>query len=186
VLTASVVVALINKFHFSRIVRLFLDYLIIIGPALSVLFIILFSFRLNILPVVIGSESKSSFILRNISNQQTIQYIQENLPEEARVLMMWEGRGYYCGERCLPIADQSKWTWLATSHSEIKSLNDAVRDNGATHLLFSLDDAKYYAARDFSGKHYEALEFFLNEYKPKCTKQIFRDRNYHLYELVCP
>jgi hypothetical protein len=138
------------------------------------------------LEVTFGSISKSEFLRRNVDNYSTIEYIETNLDPEARVFMLWDGKGYYCKERCIPDTDHSQWTDLVfTARQNISAIAEALRARGATHLLINYEDADYILQHDPMGYQKTALIFFVEEFRPNCTKELFSNKWTALYELTC-
>jgi hypothetical protein len=151
----------------------------------TMLYAILFLLQVRPLPVVLGSESKDSFLRRELSDYSAIQYIVNDLPRNARVFMMWDGRAYYCDARCLPDFFQTGWTRLVLAHTDIMPVAASLKEKGVTHLLLSGEDLDYKLKDDKTGTHRRALMFFLNEFRPACVGEIYRDEWSALYEITC-
>jgi hypothetical protein len=159
----------------------------LIGGMLAATLIYSFLFFMDVQPlgVVLGIESKDSFLRREVSDYSAQQFVQTNLPREARVLMMWDARGYYCDDRCLPDWLQTHWVGLTSPTASISSVTAGLQRMNVTHLLFSVEDVGYWIVADTSGLHRHAAEFFLHEFRPACTKEIYRDEWTTLFELTC-
>ena len=105
--------------------------------------------------VVLGGETRRSFLARAVYDFQAVRYVVEELPEDARVLMLWDGQSYYCDERCLPDTAQSRLPFLLAL--------PAGSDSGwpdelaITHLLLDLEGANFMLQHDPSGRHAQAL-----------------------------
>ena len=166
------------------------------SPALIVLLTgspILFSVFLQaafcfVLPptnVLLGLESRDAFLQRRVVNYAAIKFVQDNLSDRDRVMMMWDGRAYYCDERCLPDADQSNWTRLVNSASDPLSVAAHLRSTGITHLLLNEQDAKLFLDHDPTGRHRQAFEFFLQVFRPACTEELYRDDIMTLVRVTC-
>jgi hypothetical protein len=137
------------------------------------------------LRVVSGAESKADFLRRQVSDYAAKEFIQTNLSPEARVLMPWDARGYYCDNRCLPDWLRSKWVELASPNASPSVVADKLSEMNVSHLLLSIEDVDYSVINDESGKNEQALEFLLNEFRPACLKEIYRDEWTRLYEVKC-
>jgi len=137
------------------------------------------------LPVVLGIESKDEFLRRRVDNYAALQFVQETLPLHGRVMMMWDAQGYYCDARCLPDSTQARWAQMASAARDVPSVAAELRSMGVTHLLLSSADAEFIAQHDPTGRHRWALNFFLDEFRPACTEQVYRDDYVHVFELVC-
>ncbi len=137
--------------------------------------------------VLIGNESRSDFLARVNQRIPAYLYIQQQIPRQDRVMFMWAGDGYYCDERCIPDAEQSRWTYLAlTAGYDRTAMLGKLHDMSVTHLLFSLDDLDFILGHDPSGENKRAALFFLNEFKAACTELIYRDQKNELYKITCP
>jgi len=151
----------------------------------SLIYSILFFVDVQPLDVVVGLESKDSFLRREVSDYAAKQFVQTNLPPEARVFMLWDARGYYCDERCLPDWLRKKWVDLTKPSASVSSVVAGLRDMNVTHLLFSTEDVDYSLMIDTSGQHRQAARFFLHEFRPACTEEIYRDERVSVFELTC-
>jgi hypothetical protein len=137
------------------------------------------------LSVVLGVESKDSFLRREVSDYAAKQFVQASLPHEARVLMMWDARGYYCDERCLPDLLRQQWVGLTVPTASVSSVADRLREMKVTHLLFSIEDLDYLLVNDTSGTHRRAAQFFLYGFRPACTREVYRDEWVTVFEFTC-
>jgi hypothetical protein len=136
--------------------------------------------------VISGIESKDAFLRRTVGDYAVLRFVQDNLSPEARVLMMWDARGYYCDDRCLPDAEHSRWTRLVSSTTGTLSVAAGLRAMEVTHLLTSIQDMDFILQHDPTGHHRRAVEFFLKEFRQSCAEEIYRDENTVLFELTCP
>lgn len=137
------------------------------------------------LPVVFGAEAKSQFLERRVSDFAVIQYLMQQLSPDAKVLMMWDGQGYYCDERCLPDTDQSQWVRIAASRPAPAALVADLQQAGISHLLFSHDSDFFLQEHDPHGLHRSARDYFLDEFAPVCARVVRAGGWVDLYELTC-
>ena len=137
------------------------------------------------LDVILGRESKDAFLRRRVTDYPALQFVQRHLPPETHVLMMWDGRGYYCDARCVPDADQSNWTRLVLPAQNVSAVAARLRAMGITHLLLNVSDAECLLGHDPTGQHQRAMEFFSQEFRPSCTQEIYRDHKAVLFEVTC-
>jgi hypothetical protein len=135
--------------------------------------------------VISGAESRDAFLRRMSGSYATLQFIQHQLDPQVRVLLMWDGRGYYCDARCLPDTAQSQWTQLVEAVADPAELAALLRGRGITQLLYSPGDAQYIAQRDQTGRHQHAIDFFQQQFRPACTRVLYEDEFSKLYELTC-
>jgi len=136
--------------------------------------------------VVLGNESKFNFLNRVIADFPAITYVQEHLTPEDRALIMWEGEGYYCDDRCVPDTERGRWTYMAkTADYDVLPMARALRESRISHLLFINEGANFNLHIDPTGENEKAASFFLEEFKDVCTKIIFSDRGTSLYKITC-
>jgi len=137
------------------------------------------------LGVILGQESKDTFLRRTVPDYAGMQSVQRYLPHHAHTLMMWDGRGYYCDERCIVNTDQSSWTRLVTPGSDPTAISARLWAMEVTHLFFNAEDAGFFVDHDPTGRHHAALEFFEKDFRPSCTREIYRDQVVLLFEVTC-
>lgn len=154
--------------------------------AIALVYSILFFMSVRPLGVITGAETREAFLRRQLPLYPLQEYIQTNLPPEARVWMLWDGRGYYCDERCVADIDQSRWTQVAMHSWDVEEAARELRRRGATHLLVSKQDANFIAQFDRSGLQAKAAEFLEERFLPACSRTLVSDEYYDLVELTCP
>jgi len=135
-------------------------------------------------PVMVGKDSKDAFLERAIKGYAALLYVREHLSSTARVFMMWDGRDYYCDGRCLPNSDESGWTRLAAT-SDVSTVVVRLREKGVTHLLYTDTEARSLIARDPTGLHRRAFDFFWQEFRPFCAQEVYHSEKASLFELTC-
>ena len=135
--------------------------------------------------VLLGQVSRRDFLERTVFDFRAHEYIQEKLPEEARVLMLWDGQTYYCESRCIPDADQTRWPILVSDNPDPEQIVERLKALGATHLLVSPGDAAHLIESDPSGRHESSYAYLMETFIPACTREVFRDEHMLLLELTC-
>jgi hypothetical protein len=134
----------------------------------------------------IGQKSAAQVLPETNNNFETISYIQSSLTPDDRVLFLWDGRGYYCDERCIPDDEQSTAIRLSIDSPVPQELAQELDNNGITHLMLSSPDANWFITyHDPRGLHRKALDYFTKVFLPACGKSIFQDRGMTLFELTC-
>ena len=118
-------------------------------------------------------------------NYNSLKFIQDHLPPEAKVLMMWDGQSYYCNDRCIPDSDNSSWTYLVLSTGDTGTLARRLKEMGVTHLLLNIANARFMLEHDPVSYHLKAKTFFTEQFRPTCAKEIYRDHKVGIYELTC-
>jgi hypothetical protein len=100
-------------------------------------------------------------------------------------MMMWDGRGYHCDERCLPDADQSNWTRMIGPTSDPLGVAAQLQAKGVTHLLLNREDLKFLLKHDPSGRTKRAAEFFHKVFLPACADEVYRDSYMLVVKIDC-
>lgn len=93
--------------------------------------------QVNPLPVNLGLETRDEYLTRRLGwYYPTIEYLNNDLPEDSVVLFLWEPRSYHCTADCRPDALLDRWLHTIEHHGrDSRSIAAAWRAAGATHLL---------------------------------------------------
>lgn len=184
ILSAYIILQFINWLGVRKWLRI-AGASLLLGIILSgVVFSIIYLVTVNPVSVSIGMESKDAFLKRNLEDYHAQIYIQNQLPESSRVLMLWDGRGYYCDHRCIPDVDHLQWTWLILTTKGADEVTTALHKQDITHLFLSLEDANFILSHDPTQYNMEAMKFF-NKYIQQCGNQIYQDPWVRIYQLTC-
>lgn len=135
--------------------------------------------------VLIGTRSKDDFLRRNSETYAAQNYIMDQLPTDARVLMMFDGQGFYCDQRCVVDAEQSKWTQLVAQGASTAQVEAALRERGITHLLARNDSLNFFLQHDPRGWHTEAIRFYLQEFRPECSEAVYQSGGVTVERISC-
>jgi hypothetical protein len=135
--------------------------------------------------VVLGLESRESFLRREVYDYGALAFIQSDLPAQARVLQLWDGQGYYCGDRCLSDAGQVQAAYLFQEAPSVEAMEALLASRGVTHLLLDLEGLNFLLLHDPRGSHAAAAEFFVNEFFPRCGETVYQDPLVRVYRLAC-
>ncbi|MDI6736169.1 MAG: glycosyltransferase family 39 protein [bacterium] len=133
------------------------------------------------LRVMIGTESKEAFLNRSLKHYEMCQYINKNLPASAKILFLWENRGYFC-ER----------TYIADSFFEVSQMLKLIRDSHdadgllkklkglkITHVLIN----KNLASLFYQGKEEDVELKIIGEFLDKYTELEYSKNNVDLFRI---
>ncbi|GMR10985.1 MAG: hypothetical protein BMS9Abin28_1809 [Anaerolineae bacterium] len=137
------------------------------------------------IPVVLGRESKDSFLERSVYDFPAMRYIRSSLNPTDRVYMAWDGQSYYCDDRCLPDAEQSQWAQLVRANPTIEGVTAKLREAGVTHVLVDLEGMNFLLQHDPTGLHATSAAFLLEEYQRTCLEPILTTSSTILMRLSC-
>jgi hypothetical protein len=132
--------------------------------------------------VVFGLESRRAFLSRAVYDFEAARYVVEQLPAEARVLMLWDGQGYYCDERCLPDTAQSRAPFLMQRTSAAS--RPGIDDPQITHVLIDLEGASFMVQHDPTGQHQASLEY-IQQALDRCGEIVMSTEKTLLYAWQC-
>lgn len=135
--------------------------------------------------VVLGKESKQSFLTRVVFDFPAIRFANENLDENRKILMLWNGQGYYCDQRCIADPDQTRLHLLTVSKPSPKQLANELISDGISHILVDAKGLRYFYLHDPNDRHQQAANYFYEYFAPMCAKRIFADDAIQLYEISC-
>lgn len=138
----------------------------------------------NPVPVILGNETKDAFLYRMVYDYPASTFIRDNLDATDRVMLLWNGQGYYCGEQCVPDSEQSRWTYLvlANQFNSLKIYKHLLSQE-ISHLMLSQGDVDFLLMHDPFGEHRRSYNFLLNEFLPVYGEKIYQDKWIELYQL---
>lgn len=93
--------------------------------------------------VVAGLESEDEYLYRHLGSHYAMMMEINELPEEARVLTLWEPRTLYCERRCIPDSLINQWWHDRQVYGEPEDIAEAWRDRGLTHVLIFEDGLRF-------------------------------------------
>ena len=135
--------------------------------------------------VIIGYESKESYLTRMLPGFRALNFIR-SLPADSRVLLVGDARHYYCPTTCWPEADQFTWTRLAMLAAfEPERLVETLKSMGITHVLVSRPDVEFLSEHDPKGWFRRSVRL-LYDLVPRCLEPSFEDQATEVYKLTCP
>lgn len=134
------------------------------------------------LPYVLGQETKKAFLKRHLLHYDAVEYINNNLPIDAKIFTMFLGRrGYY-----LDRAYQNESSFgMSTIRHMINSSTDEekfmeyIRSMNVTHILMRTELVDNYLKDNFS---HEVIKRFSN-LKKICWKKVYEKNLYTVWDI---
>ncbi|MGH7771560.1 MAG: phospholipid carrier-dependent glycosyltransferase, partial [Candidatus Binatia bacterium] len=129
-----------------------------------------------------GGESREAYLTRMLPDYPALQYINQNLPDTARVYFIFMGRRvYYCerdyfydaGDNASFLLDMIQ---KAQNQDEIKI---RLQEKGLTHLLIREDLFKRFLANNLTADQWEIWGSFANIH----LRGLYRARGYSLFQI---
>jgi len=133
----------------------------------------------------LGFESRSAFLTRMVKDFAVGRMALQELPEGSRVLLIGDGRSYYCLPACMPDPDHFRWSAEVSDLRSPASLTTWLASLGATHVLFSIEDLDFLLQHDQDGVMRRALLLLTDYRNSGCLQEVLRDEWVVLFEVVC-
>jgi hypothetical protein len=137
--------------------RVLVPAILIGGVASTLAYQIIFLASTRPAPVVIGAETKDSFLERAVYDYTALRFVRDGLPPAARVVMLWDGQGFYADDRTLPDTDQSRWVQTFEASGDAKTALSFFASEGFTHVLVDYEGASFLLGHDPTRRHARAL-----------------------------
>jgi hypothetical protein len=109
-----------------------------------------------------GSLSRDDYLIRHRPEYSAMRYINQNVPQNAKVMLIFMGsRGYYCGRDYI-YGDEALWSTFYGSNSA-EEIRIKLKGTGVTHLLIYDPLFGRWASSNLKEKEERSLKpFFLN------------------------
>lgn len=140
----------------------------------------------RIVPVIVGSESREVFLSRTVRDFPAMKAARELVVQPGRLLLLGDGRGYYCSPWCVPDPDHFRWAAEIVELPDEASLGRWFAARGITHLLLSWEDLDFLLQHDPSGVMERAARRLIGWRDAGCLKPMFSDTWAELYAVACP
>jgi hypothetical protein len=126
--------------------------------------------------VIVGAESRRQFVNRN--TPMLWAELDEILPMQDvddKILMLWDGQAYYCGDRCIPDTDNAFWTYLVHSSGSEEMLLDELREMNVTYLMINSVNASFVLEHDPEGYQLAAQRFSQEQFLPNYGQEVYKN-----------
>jgi len=133
-------------------------------------------------PYLLGKESREAFLKHHLLHYDAVEYINENLPDDAVIFTMFLGRrGYYLNRNYKnePSFGMHNINQMITSSINEEKFVEYIRSMNVTHILMRTDLVDQYLQDNFSS---EEIKRFLN-LKKKYWKKIYQDEGYTIWDI---
>lgn len=109
--------------------------LVILAISLAGLNEVLDFSRVNPLPVVLGNQSEEDYLQNKLGWYAVAIEATNKLPEDSRILMLWEPRTFYCRHVCFPDGKLNNWWYLFQAGIDSTGIAQILTLKGVTHVL---------------------------------------------------
>ena len=123
--------------------RRFLNITISLILLLTLLDTSLLFLTIKPLPYLTGMESRDEYLIRRLgAHYALMQEIDETLPDEARIVFLWEPRAYYCPRDCRPDSILDTLPHLIKQYHSAEAIVQYWQASGVTHILIHRSGVK--------------------------------------------
>jgi hypothetical protein len=120
------------RFKVSRFVTLIVGLVL----TLTLMDSALLTLRTAPLPYLVGTETRDEVLTRRLgAHYAAMQQLNEQLPDEATVVFLWEPRSYYCQRDCRPDSILDTFPHMVYQYGSADTTARAWREEGVTHVL---------------------------------------------------
>jgi hypothetical protein len=107
-----------------------------------------------------GSQTRTTYLENNLGWYMRAMDAIRALPDDSKVLTLWEPRGFYCAQSCLEDATIDRWYLAMRSGKTAEEILAGWRAQGITHVLLFDTGAEFERAgrSEYSPSDWEALE----------------------------
>ena len=133
-------------------------------------------------PYVMGKETKEAFLKRHLLHYDAAEYINDNLPMDAKIFTMFLGRrGYYLGRA---YENESSFGMntiknMVKSSQDEKKFKEYIRSMNVTHILMRTDLANNFLKDNFSIQEIKCFMNLLTKY----WKLIYESNGYSIWDV---
>jgi hypothetical protein len=137
---------------------------------------------INPIPYVLGKETREDFLKRHLLHYNAVTFINENLPENAKIFTMFLGRrGYYLDRdyKNEPSFGMNTLHHMITSSNNKNKFDAYVQSMGVTHILMRTDLVNRYLKDNFS---MDDIHRFLTLEKSS-WKKVYDNNGYAVWDI---
>ena len=158
------------------------DTFILLALFFNVFYTIKTTIVSNPMAVILGLESRESYLTRHLGGYETAMQALQSLPGNPQVLMLWETRSFECQPICDPDEIIGRWyhDWSMLQNSA--SIISTWKEQGYTHVLLNQNGADFIRMYDVnapSPEYWEGLQTTVEALIPVGDSM----DGYKLYEL---
>jgi len=118
------------------------------------------------LAVVLGTQTAEEYLSRRLAWHEPAMQAVSALPEDSKVLLLWEPRSFYCGVNCDPDEILDHWWTLCQVSSNLDDIESHLRQAGFSHVLIYDLGARFIreTSTDLTLNQWQALDRFLADH----------------------
>lgn len=135
-------------------------------------------------PVILGRESQVAYLRRSLIIYPATQFINDNLPLEAKVLLIGDARGYYLQRQYIPDTTiHLWWGYLVPVGGSLEGILAQLKEWGVSHILYREGGVEWLLVWDREGRIEQGMQLFF-AFQERYLSEIYADQwGLHLYEI---
>ncbi len=136
-------------------------------------------------PVALGMETREEYLKNKLDYYKGVKFINNNLPEEVKVLFVGETRGYYCERQYIAatVFDLNPIVEAANNSDNAEEMLEKLRQFGITHIFYNDKEAirleKGYHIFYWTDRGYKVNKNF----KQKYLRCLYKEKFIYIYEI---
>ncbi len=139
----------------------------------------------RIVPVIVGAESREAYLSRTVRDYPAMKAGGELIRQADRVLLLGDGRGYYCLPWCVPDPDHFRWAAEIVELPGATSLGEWFSSRNISYVLLSWEDLDFLLQHDPRGVMEQASRTLIEWRDAGCLQPEFVDEWAALYRVAC-
>lgn len=133
-----------------------------------------------------GRLSGTEFLSNASKDFPAKNFLLNNGNLEGKVLLLGDGRSYYCQGICIPDPDHFRWAYELGQRSSTDEIGSWFGENGIGYVLLSNEDVGFLIVHDPQGLMNNALGVLEGYRQIGCLRLTYSDQNNLLFEVDCP
>lgn len=139
--------------------------------------------RENALGFIMGQVSRREYLSQNLLNYPATDFINKNLPADAKILELGDARVYYVERAILPDESHDNWVYLLSLETTLPGIAARLKSLGVTHVWVSEDDLKYVRLM-WKIPGLESQDNRFNAFREQYLDQVYKDeRGYTIFQM---
>jgi hypothetical protein len=174
--------------HSRSLVALAARGALVTGLILSLTFLLIRDHSWN-LPYALGLESRQEYLGRELWGNEIVNFVNHQLPQDAVVLFLSEGRGYYFQRQYIADGVNSNWPYLHQNQDgDPERIRARLKALGASHLLVSeimiMSTPPQWSGDLQGAARLKEEKDILARFRDRYLRTLYRAEGFALYEIL--
>jgi hypothetical protein len=132
---------------------------------------------------IVGATSKRAFLDANVTGFRAFETAP--LTEiEGRVLLLGDGRDYYCSPMCIPDPDHFRWASDVEGLTTCTAVRDWMRNLNVRAIMLNLEDIDFLLQHDPVGAMSTAIQRIQSLNAAGCLQLVYEENLIRVYSLA--